>query len=59
MEKNEENCKLLPSGFTELIIDGGCHSYFGNYGHQDGDGEPSVSMEEQVRQTVEIFIESQ
>ncbi len=59
MEKYEENRKLLPSGFTELIIDGGCHSYFGNYGHQDGDGEPSVSPEEQIRQTVEVFMESQ
>jgi len=59
MEKYEENRKLLPLGFTELIIDGGCHSYFGNYGHQDGDGEPSVSPEEQTRQTVEVFMESQ
>lgn len=59
MEKYEENRKLLPSGFTELIIDGGCHSYFGNYGHQDGDGEPSVSPEEQIRQTVKVFMESE
>lgn len=59
MEKYEGNRKLLPSEFTELIIEGGCHSYFGNYGHQDGDGEPSVSMEEQIKQTVEVFMESQ
>lgn len=59
MGKYEENRGNLPSGFTELIIEGGCHSYFGNHGHQDGDGEPTVSMEEQIRQTVEMFMESQ
>lgn len=57
MEKYEENRELLPSEFTELVIDGGCHSYFGNYGHQDGDGEPSVSIEEQIKQTVNAFME--
>ena len=56
MEKYEENRELLPSEFTELVIDGGCHSYFGNYGHQDGDGEPSVSREEQIKQTVNAFM---
>lgn len=59
MEKYEENRELLPSGFTELIIDGGCHSYFGNYGHQDGDGEPFILPEEQLRQTVDVFMELQ
>lgn len=56
MEKYEGNREKLPSGFTELIIDGGCHSYFGNYGHQYGDGEPNISMEEQVGQTVDVFM---
>ena len=59
MEKYEENRELLPSDFTELIIEGGCHSYFGNYGHQDGDGEPLISSEKQIKQTVEVFMESQ
>ena len=59
MEKYEENRELLPSEFTELIIEGGCHSYFGNYGHQDGDGEPLISLEEQIAQTVEVFMKSQ
>lgn len=58
MEKYEENRNNFPQGFTELIIDGGCHSYFGNYGHQDGDGEPAVSMEEQIKQTVEVFMQT-
>lgn len=59
MEKYEENRGNLPAGFTEHIIEGGCHSYFGNYGHQSGDGEHAVSMKEQIRQTVEMFMESQ
>lgn len=59
MEKYEGNRELLPSGFTELIIEGGCHSYFGSYGHQDGDGEPFISSEEQIKQTVEVFMELQ
>lgn len=59
MEKYKDNRGNLPSGFTEFIIEGGCHSYFGSYGRQDGDGEPSVSMEEQVRQTVDVFVELQ
>ena len=59
MEKYEESRELLPSDFTELVIDGGCHSYFGNYGHQNGDGEPFISSKEQLRQTVEVFMELQ
>ena len=58
-EKYEENRELLPSEFTEFIIEGGCHSYFGNYGHQDGDGEPFISIEEQIKQTVDVFVELQ
>lgn len=37
----------LPADFSETVIDGGCHSYFGNYGLQKGDGEPFISREEQ------------
>lgn len=52
MEKYEE-CKLnLPEAFTEFIIDGGCHSYFGAYGKQEGDNEPTITREEQIEITV-------
>jgi len=37
----------------EVIIDGGCHAYFGSYGHQKGDGEPTITEEEQRYYTVE------
>ena len=50
-EKYEENKKNLPKGFTEVIIDGGCHAYFGMYGAQEGDGAPTISCEEQINKT--------
>ena len=55
-EKYEENKSNLPSGFTEIVIDGGCHAYFGMYGAQDGDGMPTISNGEQIRQTVDAFM---
>jgi hypothetical protein len=55
-EKYEEHKANLPSGFTEFVIDGGCHAYFGMYGAQDGDGTPTVTNEEQIRLTVENIV---
>lgn len=56
-ESYDENKANLPSDFTEIIIDGGCHAYFGMYGPQDGDGIPSISNEEQIRLTAEYISE--
>ena len=47
MEKYEENRANLPADYTELIIDGGCHAYFGAYGAQEGDGVPTITAETQ------------
>ncbi len=47
-EKYNDNKSNLPSDHIEVIIDGGCHAYFGMYGEQDGDGEPTLSGEEQI-----------
>jgi len=47
-EKYEECLENLPTDFTEYIIDGGNHAYFGAYGEQDGDGEASISHEMQI-----------
>jgi len=52
-DKYEGYKSNLPAGFTELIIDGGCHAYFGMYGAQDGDGTPTVTNEEQIFITAE------
>ncbi|MBE6648877.1 MAG: alpha/beta hydrolase [Ruminococcaceae bacterium] len=55
-EKYEKNKSNLPNDFTEYVIDGGCHSYFGMYGAQDGDGTPTITNEEQIRLTVESIV---
>ena len=47
MEKYEEGRANLPADYTELIIDGGCHAYFGAYGAQEGDGVPTITAETQ------------
>lgn len=56
-EKYEESKANLPEDFTEVIIDGGCHAYFGMYGAQDGDGTPSVTNSEQIIFTAEKIAE--
>jgi len=55
-EKYDKNKTNLPDGFCEVVIDGGCHAYFGMYGAQDGDGTPTISNHEQIRLTVESII---
>ena len=54
-ESYEKNWSKLPEDTTEVVLDGGCHAQFGSYGPQDGDGIPSISGEEQVRQTAEAI----
>ena len=53
-ETNKEN---LPDDFKEVIIEGGCHAYFGMYGAQEGDGVPAITNEEQILRTVEAIDE--
>lgn len=50
-EKYDDNKVNLPGDFTEKIIDGGCHAYFGVYGEQEGDGTPTISRDEQIQET--------
>lgn len=56
-EKYEENKVYLPEDFEEIVIDGGCHAYFGTYGAQDGDGIPDITNEEQIEMTVEMIVD--
>ena len=53
--KYDEYRVNLPENFTEIVIDGGCHAYFGVYGVQDGDGTPNISNEEQISYTAEVI----
>lgn len=50
-EAYAENRANLPSDTVELVLEGGCHAQFGSYGEQDGDGEPTMTGEEQLRRT--------
>lgn len=53
-----DSCKSnLPTSFKEIIVEGGCHAYFGVYGAQRGDGTPTISAEEQIRQTASYIAE--
>ena len=54
-ENYEENKANLPKDFTEIVLEGGCHAYFGMYGAQDGDGVPTITQEEQITMTAEAF----
>ncbi len=51
----KKNWANLPADTTEVILEGGCHAQFGSYGFQDGDGTPTISGEEQIRQTAEAI----
>lgn len=55
-EKYEINKANLPEDFSEVILDGGCHAYFGMYGAQKGDGSPEISNEEQIARTVDVIL---
>ena len=54
-EKYEADRINLPQDTTEAVIDGGCHAGFGSYGAQKGDGTPTISAEEQQRQTADAL----
>lgn len=57
MENYENGKSNWPSDAAEYVIDGGIHSYFGCYGIQAGDGEPSITNIEQIDQTADIIEE--
>ena len=47
-DKYDEYKSNLPDDLIEVVIEGGCHAYFGMYGAQEGDGDPTISNEEQI-----------
>ena len=56
MKKYNKNKKNLPKNFTEIIIDGGCHSYFGMSGLMKNDGVPKMTDVEQIEYTANELI---
>lgn len=57
IEKYNENIINMPQDFKEVIIDGGCHAYFGMYGAQEGDGVAKISNAEQINKTADLIAE--
>lgn len=55
-ENYEKNKKNLPGGFQEIMLEGGCHAYFGMYGPQEGDGTPTISNEKQIEMTADAIL---
>ena len=41
-----------------MIITGGNHAQFGNYGCQSGDGQSTISSQQQQNQTVQFILQS-
>ncbi len=54
-DKLEEGKQYTSNG-SYIIIAGGNHAQFGNYGVQDGDGAASISKEEQWKLTAEAIL---
>ncbi len=50
-DKYEAAKANLPPNSKEIVLEGGCHAYFGMYGMQKGDGTPKITNEEQIRFT--------
>lgn len=58
MKKMADAKRFLPDGSREFDIIGGNHAQFGNYGKQDGDGDASISSDDQQRRTVELIMQT-
>lgn len=53
--KYDANKTNLPDDFSENVLDGGCHAYFGMYGAQEGDGTATITNETQIRLTEDMI----
>lgn len=56
MKNYNEYGRNLPYDSRECVIEGGCHSYFGSYGIQKGDGTPEIEADEQIDKTVSAIL---
>lgn len=50
-----ESLNYWPDETTEIVIQGGNHAQFGDYGIQKGDGEASITAEQQQNETAEAI----
>lgn len=52
-EALQKGKEFYPKDYKEIIIEGGNHAQFGNYGIQKGDGNATISADEQQNKAVE------
>ena len=50
-----DNAGNLPASARTVVIEGGNHAGFGDYGAQKGDGSPSLSADEQQQRTASLI----
>ncbi|HSL46619.1 MAG TPA: alpha/beta hydrolase [Anaerolineales bacterium] len=53
----EEKHALLPADTQYVVVQGGNHAQFGDYGAQPGDNEAAISRADQQKQTVEATVQ--
>ncbi len=53
----EDSLLRLPDDASLIVLDGGNHAQFGNYGPQEGDGTATIGRDEQQRRTAESILE--
>ena len=56
MEKYDESRDLLPDDTTWVVIEGGNHAQFGNYGSQPGDTPATISAADQQARIVDATV---
>lgn len=56
MKKYEEYLVNLPEDVIEEVIEGGNHANYAHYGEQEGDGEASITREEQQECVLDVFL---
>lgn len=56
LENYEDNRSNLSINTIEVIIPGGNHAYFGNYGEQSGDNKAEITRDEQQEETIKEII---
>ena len=60
-ESYDEAQTKLPAAYTEIVLEGGNHGQFGDYGPQAGDGTATITADQQQQETAEAittFIEN-
>ena len=56
-DKYEQAHDLLPDSVQKLVIEGGNHAYYGNYGEQVNDAQADITRENQQAQVTDALVD--